>query len=40
VTGNGGNSAFEGNGGVGLIYTDGLDSISGFGSTTLVTINP
>jgi hypothetical protein len=40
VTGNGGSNSFAGNGGVALVYTDGLDSLSGFASTTLVSINP
>jgi hypothetical protein len=40
VTGNGGGNTFQGNGGTALVYTDGLDTLFGFGATTLVPIAP
>src|SRR5262249_32796769 len=40
VAGHGGGYAFLGNGGTALIYTDGLDTTSGFGSVTTFTIAP
>jgi hypothetical protein len=40
VAGNGGGNTLSGNGGAALLYTDGLDGASGFGSTTPVTIAP
>jgi hypothetical protein len=40
VTGNGGGNTFQGNGGTALIYTDALDTVFGFGDTTLVPIAP
>jgi hypothetical protein len=40
VTGNGGGNVFRGNGGTALVYTDGLDTLFGFGATTLVSIAP
>ena len=41
VTGNGGGNTMTGMAaGTGLIYTDNADTITGFGSTTTVTIAP